>query len=561
MPSSPASPWPPEAREVPVVPDAIDPIVSPVHHLKLPSRRFTSSLLGQLCLATLGCVLLGFTAATAATLMLNYRMLIREHEQKVSENADDLIRILEARPRSEPGQWQKQLRNQLDQYASEDGLYWIEWPDGELTLPTATTDIHPEDMRAISQNRKIASPGFLQIGPWRQIPRLPAAKTDSKIAQSLPSNYSFLPIQKRVYLVHPHYRTTNQAVIWAGKDISSEIALLHNELLTKLLVWTLFSALTLLAISLLARRIFQPLNDLILTAKNFTTENLETHAFTPLDPSPQLRRAPREVQELAESYSNLVSRVALAWSHQREFVNAVSHELRNPLTIIGGHLRRVQRRGQNLDPEQIRALATAEAEAHRITRLLNDLLDLSRSEAGRLELVIKPVAVDEVLLQSCDLARSQLARSLNLKLPPEAAEGPIMAVAESDRLQQVVLNLIENADKYSPPGSPITVELHQEGDQEVRISIHDEGIGIEDADLPLIFNRFHRGRNALNHARGSGLGLSIVKLLVDGMGARISVESHLERGSSFHLHLPLTAPPAESPAVSNAPEPAAASQT
>lgn len=535
-----------------------DPIVSPVHNLKLPGRRFASSLLGQLFLATLGCVLLGFTAATAATLILNYRMLIREHEQKVNENADDLIRILEAEAGSESGQWREQLRNQLDQYASENGLYWIEWPDGKLTLPTATADIHPEDMRAISQHRNIGKQAFLPIGPWRQSPSLPPPKAESKIAHILPDKYSFVPIQKRVYIVHPHYRTTNQAVIWAGKDISPEIALLHNELLTKLLVWTLFSALTLLAISLLAKRIIQPLNDLIQTAKDFTTENLETHAFTPLDSS--LRRAPREVQELAENYSNLVSRVALAWSHQREFVNAVSHELRNPLTIIGGHLRRVQRRGQNLDPEQLRALATAEAEAHRITRLLNDLLDLSRSEAGRLELVIQPVAVDEVLLQSCDLARSQLARSLNLKLPPEAAEGPIMAVAESDRLQQVVLNLIENADKYSPPGSPITVELQQEGDQGVRISIHDEGIGIEDADLPLIFNRFHRGRNALNHARGSGLGLSIVKLLVDGMGARISVESHLERGSSFHLHLPLTAPPQESPGVSNAPEPASASQ-
>ena len=537
-----------------------DPIVSTVHNLKLPGRRFASSLLGQLFLATLGCVLLGFTAATAATLILNYRMLIREHEQKVNENADDLIRILEAGAGSESGQWRERLRNQLDQYTSENGLYWIEWPDGKLTLPTATADIHPEDMRAISQHRNIGKQAFLQIGPWRQSPSPPPPKAESKIARILPDKYSFVPIQKRVYIVHPHYRTTNQAVIWAGKDISSEIALLHNELLTKLLVWTLFSALTLLAISLLAKRIIQPLNDLIQTAKDFTTENLETHAFTTLDSSPKLRRAPREVQELAESYSNLVSRVALAWSHQREFVNAVSHELRNPLTIIGGHLRRVQRRGQNLDPEQLRALATAEAEAHRITRLLNDLLDLSRSEAGRLELVIQPVAVDEVLLQSCDLARSQLARSLNLKLPPEAAEGPIMAVAESDRLQQVVLNLIENADKYSPPGSPITVELQQEGDLGVRISIHDEGIGIEDADLPLIFNRFHRGRNALNHARGSGLGLSIVKLLVDGMGARISVESHLERGSSFHLHLPLTAPPQESPGVSNAPEPASASQ-
>jgi signal transduction histidine kinase len=116
-----------------------------------------------------------------------------------------------------------------------------------------------------------------------------------------------------------------------------------------------------------------------------------------------------------------------------------------------------------------------------------------------------------------------------------------MAIAEADRLQQVVLNLIENADKYTPDHSPIVVELLRgqgpAGRPGVVISVRDRGIGIPPEDLPRIFERFHRAPNALDRARGSGLGLSIVSLLVEAMGGRIEVESLLGKGSCFRLHL------------------------
>jgi hypothetical protein len=148
------------------------------------------------------------------------------------------------------------------------------------------------------------------------------------------------------------------------------------------------------------------------------------------------------------------------------------------------------------------------------------------------------VAVDEVLLNSCDLARTQLERPLQLVLPPSAGERPIEALAEADRLQQVVLNLIENADKYSPPDRPIQVLLEQEQGGGLRISVIDQGIGIPPQDLPRIFDRFHRGSNASPQMRGSGLGLSVVKLLVEAMGGTITVVSQLEQGSCFQIHLP-----------------------
>jgi signal transduction histidine kinase len=332
------------------------------------------------------------------------------------------------------------------------------------------------------------------------------------------------------FLTHPVHRAPDGSALWAADDISDNLASLRSMLLALALVWSLCLVLTLVAISLLTGRILQPLRDLNRMAAGVTSESLaSTHL--------KLDHAPLEVQELARSFNGLLDRLALAWSQQRQFVGLVSHELRNPLMIIGGYLRRLQRRGQNLDPEQMRALATTEAETQRITRMLNDLLDLTRSESGQLQMVLAPVAVDEVLTTACDLARSQLSRPLLLTLPEEAAEGPVRAVAETDRLQQVLLNLIENADKYSPPGRPINLDLTRE-DEGLCISVRDQGIGIAAEDLPRVFDRFHRGRNAVEHERGSGLGLSVVKLLVEAMGGSIDVESKIDVGSCFHIHLP-----------------------
>ncbi len=254
--------------------------------------------------------------------------------------------------------------------------------------------------------------------------------------------YRVVAFGQREFLTHPHH-------------ISANLAFLSSLLGWILLAWTLCLLLTLLAISWLTRRIIRPLRELNALAALVTTSSLASSRL-------EVMRAPLEGQELASGSNNLLDRLSLSWQQQREFVSTASHELGNPLMIIGGYLQRLQRWGTILDPEQRRTLATAEAETHRITRLRNHLLDLSRSDSGRLQLVLRPVAVDAVLLSACDLARSQLRRPLHLDLPPQAQEQPILALAEEDRLQQVVLNLIENADQYSPPSSPIQVRLEAE---------------------------------------------------------------------------------------------------
>lgn len=479
-------------------------------------HKIFGSLLGQLRLAAFASVCLGFSAASAFTLLINRDCLLHHQHDDQRLAAGSLADALDRLVADPSVAHSAHLHGELDRRSDRERFFWVQREDGSLLLPrpvagqlVALPSLVGQAMAAHGSVWSVRSFTPLLIG------------TDRRLVKD-PEGHSYL-----TYTLH---RSPGGSQLWVADDISDNVSSLRSMLLVLAVVWILSLVLTLVAISVFTRRLLQPLRDLNRLAAGVTTDSLASSHL-------KLEKAPLEVEELAQSFNGLLDRLALAWSQQRHFVGLVSHELRNPLMIIGGYLRRLQRRGQNLDPEQMRALATTEAETHRITRMLNDLLDLSRSESGQLQMVLAPVAVDEVLTTACDLARSQLSRPLLLTLPEEAAEGPIRAVAETDRLQQVLLNLIENADKYSPPGRPISLELSK-NDGELCISVRDQGIGIPPEDIPKVFDRFHRGRNAIEHERGSGLGLSVVKLLVEAMGGSIDVDSEVAVGSRFHIHLP-----------------------
>ena len=217
-------------------------------------------------------------------------------------------------------------------------------------------------------------------------------------------------------------------------------------------------------------------------------------------------------------------------------MSAVSHELRTPLTIVQGYLHRTIKRGDNLSANQVKGLQTAEEESIRMRRLLDDLLDLSRGDSGRLAITNEPVRLADQLEQVADLARNTLGRPLLLELPDDPAARDAIAQADPPRLRQVLLDLIENADKYSPNESPIRLVLRHSTDTSL-IDVIDQGIGIPETELSKVFERFQRGSNAPAKT-GSGLGLSVVKLLVEGMGGSIDVHSRLGEGCCFTVTLP-----------------------
>lgn len=224
-----------------------------------------------------------------------------------------------------------------------------------------------------------------------------------------------------------------------------------------------------------------------------------------------LDNAPSEVKELAQTLTMLLSRLSQSWEQEREFVSNVSHELRTPLTIVHGYLQSVLRRQNNLTPTQQEALETAASEAERTIRLLQDLLDLARADSGYLQFQMKSYVLNDLVEEVVIMAEKYSDRVITI----DSIKYPIEVKVDYSRLKQVLLNLIDNAVKYSEAGTPITFKLNQLQDKAI-IQVCDKGYGIPLQHQARIFERFYRVNESRSHATGGcGLGLSIVKVLRD----------------------------------------------
>lgn len=228
---------------------------------------------------------------------------------------------------------------------------------------------------------------------------------------------------------------------------------------------------------------------------------------------------------------------------QTDFVSTVSHELRTPLTSIKGFADTILRAGDRLDAtQQKRYIGIIKDQADRLTRLVEDLLAVSRLESRKLQLTIRAIdldpAVKRVVLNLSDKAENhQIATRLPPGLPP--------VWADADRLEQILTNLIDNAIKYSPPGTTVTItarsidrNAEEHTPEMVEFTVADQGGGIPKDQLPEIFNKFSRLDSPLvRQTEGTGLGLYITKSLVLALSGTISVDS--EPGSTtFTVRLP-----------------------
>jgi signal transduction histidine kinase len=230
------------------------------------------------------------------------------------------------------------------------------------------------------------------------------------------------------------------------------------------------------------------------------------------------------------------------------FVSDVSHELRTPLTAIKGFIETLQDGAADDPAVRDRFLNTIAVETERLTRLTNDLLLLTRADAGRLDLHLAPTdlvacvqrAVAQMEGRACE---KQIAVTIEL---PDA---PVSIQADADRIHQVLVNLLDNAIKFTPEGGRIVVRVSLtgigSGDASLfpclLVSIRDTGPGIPADELPHIFERFYRGdrSRARTGADGAGLGLSIAKAIVEAHGGQIWVSSEPEKGAAFHFTLSL----------------------
>jgi len=224
-----------------------------------------------------------------------------------------------------------------------------------------------------------------------------------------------------------------------------------------------------------------------------------------------------------------------------EFVSNVSHELRTPMTAIKGYTDLLYAGAVGpINDDQQRFLGIIRNNADRLTALINDLLDISRVETGRVRFEPRPVQIGDVIADVVN-ALAVPAEAKQQTLTYEVVGGLPEIMGDRDRLNQVITNLVANAIHYTPEGGEIEVRSYPvEG--AVRVDVRDTGIGIAPDDLGHIFERFYRADDPLvQEAAGTGLGLSIVKMFVEMHGGRVWVESEVGKGSTFTIILPVPA--------------------
>lgn len=277
---------------------------------------------------------------------------------------------------------------------------------------------------------------------------------------------------------------------------------------------------------LVSKRIVQPLIQMEDITKKFAAGNLQERL-----PSQEIP----ELDQLASSFNRMAAGLQGVEQRRRDLVTDLSHELRTPLTVVEGYLEGLADGTLEATPEVYQLLSK---ETSRMRRLVNDLQELSKMEAGYLPIDVQPTPLYPILDSVVQRFADQLADNEKLHLYLDDAMDLPLVRGDAVRIEQVLVNLISNAMRYTLQGS-IHVTAWQEGDR-VWIAISDTGIGIDPEDLPHIFERFWRSeRTRDRHAGGTGVGLAICRRLVELQQGTIEVDSQLGRGSVFRFSLPV----------------------
>jgi len=245
-----------------------------------------------------------------------------------------------------------------------------------------------------------------------------------------------------------------------------------------------------------------------------------------------------ELGRLAETLNQMMTRLERSFAALRRFTADASHELKTPLTVVRAGVERAITR-PDVPQETLAALEETLQEVNRMTELLDSLLTLARADEGRAELHREPVDLRAIVTEAGetgDLLADHAGVAIDIRTPAE----PVVLALDRSRVRQLILNLIENAVKYTPRGGSVSVQLGSSNGQ-VLLTVADSGIGIAPGDLPHIFDRFWRADSARTRtgARpGAGLGLAISKWIAEAHGGAIEVQSRPGRGTTFTVTFP-----------------------
>ncbi len=413
-----------------------------------------------------------------------------------------------------------------------------------ITLPErAVVTLLDQNHRIIYRSQTTESAVGLDLSGMNQLSALNERNTAVVVTRSSVDDV------ERVYGLSRFGNTGH--VVMVGVQSAILYASAWRQLMGYAVIGLIVVFCTVTAALLIARSIGRPVRLLNLAAEEFGGGNFSARA--PAAGRDEISRLGMNFNAMAERLQKREERFAELDRLKSEFVSTVSHELRTPLTTIKALTRLLMREG--LDETKRREyVETISVECDRQIDLVLNLLDLSRIEGGVLRVTHERVDVQEVISSVVKSeTRSAEKRRHDLRFDPNPEVPPVCA--DPKELRRVLSNIVENAIKYTPDGGSIVLSALQQ-DGQVAINVADNGRGIPPEDMPILFDKFHRGRPAPHSeamrgattdaefledadVSGVGLGLYLARNVMEQMGGRITVESQVGQGSTFKLHLPV----------------------
>ncbi|WP_332852082.1 ATP-binding protein [Duganella sp. S19_KUP01_CR8] len=294
----------------------------------------------------------------------------------------------------------------------------------------------------------------------------------------------------------------------------------------------LLVALTVASASI-TRWVFRSIDDIVRQAQRIGDANLD-HRL----PHPGTRD---EIGRLVDTLNDMLDRIDQSFQIQRRFTSDASHELRSPLSRLRAEIEITLRRPRDT-AEYVDTLRSCMEEVERLTLLVEELLALARYDAGQDRDASAATALDQIAAGAIERARP-MAQQRNVSLSLQAGAAPVRAAIGEGAATLIIVNLLENAVKFTPAGGAVSIDVTQDGDCAC-LRIADSGPGISVDDMPHLFDRFYRGASARSgDVAGVGLGLALTQTIVHGHGGRIEAANLPAGGAAFTVHLPRAAPP------------------
>lgn len=306
--------------------------------------------------------------------------------------------------------------------------------------------------------------------------------------------------------------------------MSATLGFLQSMWWQFLLAGVIAGLISLLIARWLARGMTQPLRDMAAAARAMETGDYSVRVLT---------TSRDEVGQLAAAFNRMSAELAVLEKSRRDLVANVSHELKTPITAIRAHLENLADGVEQPDPKTLQVMLS---QTERLGRLVDQLLDLSRLESGEVPLYLESTTLEPIVtrvLSEIAVGRSVTDVTLRDEVPADVA-----AIADAERIHQVLYNLVDNAVRFTPPGGSVSVSASRHDDR-VSVAVRDSGVGIAPEHLPRLFERFYRADASRSRERGgTGIGLAIARSIVEAHGGRITASSQPGNGSTFTFDLP-----------------------